>query len=305
MCDAAKNSKRFNLLMDAYGDPTSCGEKLSMPTEQTFQYFFETASDLIAMIDKYGNLIHMNKSCAETLGYTKAELIGVHITHILGETSKQKHISRFHELIKMGKIDFESIWLTKNGNEIFGDQRVVAIYDSHGQFAGAMGVFRDITMRKLAEKALKKREAELNATNKALEEMNIALRVLLKRRDEDKKELEEKVLSNIKQLVEPYLEDLRMTELNKAQRIYIDILEQNLRGIISSFTLNLTSTYLNFSPTEIRVSNLIKQGRTTKEMAELMKVSEKAISFHRQNIRKKMNLIKKKINLKSYLQIQM
>ncbi|HOS97647.1 MAG TPA: helix-turn-helix transcriptional regulator, partial [Deltaproteobacteria bacterium] len=63
----------------------------------------------------------------------------------------------------------------------------------------------------------------------------------------------------------------------------------------------LSQQYLNFTPMEMRIADLIKQGKTTKEIAALLKVSPFAVSFHRSNIRKKCGLQNAKRNLRAYL----
>ena len=54
---------------------------------------------------------------------------------------------------------------------------------------------------------------ELEAKTIGLEEANTALKVLLKQRENDKVELEEKVLLNVRELVFPYLEKLKMKKM--------------------------------------------------------------------------------------------
>lgn len=155
--------------------------------------------------------------------------------------------------------------------------------------------------RKQATEALKKREKQLELNTKNLEEVNTALKVLLKQRDEDKSELEEKVVFNVKELVLPYLENLKKGRLTTLQKSYLSVLESNLNEIISPFVHKLSSSYFNLTPKEIQVADLVKKGKTTKEIADLLKSSTRVIEFHRNNLRKKFGLTNKKTNLRSHL----
>jgi len=161
--------------------------------------------------------------------------------------------------------------------------------------------FVDITERKRAEKELKKREAELQINSANLQEVNTALRILLKQREEDKNELESKVLSNVKELVLPYIEKIKKLRMDKRGLAYIESLESNLKDIISPFSYKLSSQYLNLTPKELQVANLIREGKTSKEIAEMTNVSRSAIDIHRYRIRNKLGLNNKKANLRSYL----
>ena len=177
---------------------------------------------------------------------------------------------------------------------------IAPIYDK-GLINGILGFNIDITDLKKAEGALKEREKELQIEAHDLEEVNAALRVLLKRVDEDKIELEGKVLLNVKEMIVPYVEKLKMSGLNERQRTYVDILESSLNQIISPFSLRMSSKFLNFTPKELQVANLLRQGKTNKEIGELLNSSPRTIACHRENIRKKLGLKNKKANLKSYL----
>jgi DNA-binding NarL/FixJ family response regulator len=149
---------------------------------------------------------------------------------------------------------------------------------------------------------LQAREAELRHQTEELNEVNSALKVLLKRREQDKAVLEEKVLSNIKSMVGPYLEKLKQSRLNDQQMTCLNILESSLNDIVSSFTRELSSKYLALSPTEIQVANLIKEGKQTKEIADMLNLSTNTIISHRYKIRSKLGLKNKKVNLRAYLQ---
>ena len=156
--------------------------------------------------------------------------------------------------------------------------------------------------RENLECLVEERTAELEIKNDNLEELNVALNVLLKKREDDRRDLEVNFLHNVKNLILPYLEKLKSMDLSARQKIYIEILESNIHQIASPLARNLSSKYLNLTPTEIRVASLIKRDKTTKEIAETFHISESAIIYHRHNIRKKLGLNNKKINLKTYLQ---
>jgi PAS domain S-box-containing protein len=198
------------------------------------------------------------------------------------------------EIVK-GEIEF-----IREGEKRYYYNIIAPIYNK-GIIDGILGFNVDITERKKAEEALKEREKELQIEARNLEEANVALKVLLKRRDEDKAELEDNVLLNIKGLVTPYLEKLKMSGLDKSQKAYVTILEASLNQVTSPFLHRLSFSFSNFTPTEIQVANLLKQGKTNKEIGELLNSSSRTIAFHRDNIRKKLGLKNKKTNLKSHL----
>jgi len=148
---------------------------------------------------------------------------------------------------------------------------------------------------------LKAKKAELHLQTEELSELNSALRVLLKQREQDKDALEEKVLCNIKRVAVPYIEKLKKSRLNDEQITCLNILESNLNDIVSSFTRELSSKYLALSPTEIQVANLINEGKQTKEIADILNLSNNTIVSHRYKIRSKLGLKNKKVNLRAYL----
>ncbi len=160
---------------------------------------------------------------------------------------------------------------------------------------------REVEERKRAEKELRRREIDLKAQSQHLEEVNTALRVLLKQRGEDRDELQKKVLQNVKELVFPYLEQIKRIHVGTRLQTLVRIMESNLNNIISPFVDRLSTRFANLTPSEIRVANLIKEGRTNKEIASLMLVSKNTVLFHRHNIRKKLKLTGAAINLRAYL----
>jgi DNA-binding CsgD family transcriptional regulator/GAF domain-containing protein len=160
---------------------------------------------------------------------------------------------------------------------------------------------KEIKERKQAVCALKKREKELTKKNAELEDFNTAMKIIFKRRENDLYELEDKVLHNIKQLVEPAIDEVKKCGLNKKQKKYIQNLEMNLNDITSPMVQHLSSQKYQLTPSEIRIAGLVKHGRSTKEIAEFLSVASKTVETHRLNIRKKLGISNQGKNLRVFL----
>ncbi len=165
----------------------------------------------------------------------------------------------------------------------------------------SLASFADVTEREKTEESLRKREKELKDKTHELEELNAALRVLLKRREEDKVELENTVISGLSKLVMPYIEKMRKSNLKGSELVCLNIIESNLKDITSPFMHKLSSQFSSFTPRELQVANLINEGKTTKEIADFMNICPATVEIHRHHVREKLGLTKKKTNLRTYL----
>lgn len=158
----------------------------------------------------------------------------------------------------------------------------------------SVGTGIDITEQKRVENELKN-HAE------SLEDANIALRVLMNQKIVNQKDVEEKLQVNVNDLVLPYLQKLKKAGLDDRNKNYLAALERNLHDILSPFMKNFEAAHKNLTPQEIQIIDLLKQGKKTKEIAAMLDASVKTIETHRNHIRKKLNLIKAKVNLRSHI----
>ena len=159
----------------------------------------------------------------------------------------------------------------------------------------------EITALKLTEEALKNSQEALMEQKQSLEEANIAMKVLLKQREQDKLDLEKKVLNNVKDLVLPYVEKLKNARLKPKDRTLVAIVDEHLQDIISPLLQRLSNASMILTPQEMQVAALVKDGRTSQEIADILNVAETTINFHRKNLRIKFGLRNKRTNLRSYL----
>jgi len=131
--------------------------------------------------------------------------------------------------------------------------------------------------------------------------MNESLTLMLKNKNDERHALEEKVLLNVKSLIRPYLLKLKKSGLEARQKIFVEIIESNLEEIVSPLSRKLSFDYLGFTPSEIRVATMVKQGKKASEIARLMGISVRTVEGYRYAIRERLGIKGKKVNLRTYL----
>ena len=304
-------------------------------SRQRYQELVETTSDWIWEVDENATYTYCSPKVKDILGYSPEQILGKNPFDFMPRREAKRVSGCFQEIISRRKAfaSLENINRHKAGHEVALETSGVPLFDDNGKFIGFRGIDRDITKRKQAEsslenlneeleKRIEKRTVELMESNlqlkkeieernqvedelrvktRDLEELNTALKVLLKKRGEDKFELEEKIAGNVKELIFPYLEKLKRVNFGNREKTFLEIVEANLAAIISPFERTLSSKFIKLTPTEIQVANLIKLGKTSKEIAALSNLSCKTIEFHRNNIRTKLGIKNKKVNLRTHL----
>jgi PAS domain S-box-containing protein len=307
-------------------------EEVLRKSEEKYRVLLENCSDPILLADEHGNLVEANRMAEGLLGYSREELLQMHYTKIHPVREQERTAAAYRDIATKGQGGLhDGAILRKDGTVIPVDITATVIEYDHRKVLQAS--FRDISMHKntkeVLERLVRERTAELSEKNRQLaeevkehkrtevalrnktkqmqlnsnklQELNTALKVLLKQREEDKRDLEEKVLANVEELLIPYLEELKKGRMDARSEMQVSILEANLNNIISPFTHRLSSKYSGFTPREIQVANLIRQGRSTKDIARYVGVSESAINLYRHNIRNKLGLVSRKINLRAHL----
>lgn len=270
-----------------------------------FHNVFNLAGDGIYVTDDLGLITFANKALCDMLDYEPDELAGRPAVDLTPELAQEgAHEKMVREMYAMDYSNFfECLYQRKDGSILPVEAKVTNVRYGSQDSPALIICLRDITERKRFELEIKEANTELESKveerTRSIEEVNTALRVLLKSRDEDRLALEEKMVSNVRELILPYMEKLKKFNMDEIQKVYFDIIENNLNEIISPFLKKIK--YFNLTPTEIQVANFIKHGKNTKEIAELLNLSPRTVEGHRDSIRKKLNLNKNKANLRTHL----
>ncbi|MDY7033677.1 MAG: PAS domain-containing protein [Thermodesulfobacteriota bacterium] len=270
-------------------------------SEEKYGILVETLNEGFVILDEDLVVTYVNEKLCKILEYQREEIIGTSVIHFLGKLNRKTLNKRVAQLKKGEPVSLEITLQKISGGNIQSILSAKPMFDINGRYQGVFAVITDITRLKHTEYSLKQREKELKTKTVKLQEVNTALKVLLKAREHDIKETEKKILFNMKQLAMPYIQKLKKSKLDDRQIIYLDILETNLSEITSPLMKKLSPEHSNLSPKEIQVANLIIQGKSTKDIAELFSSSVRTIEAHRSNIRKKMGIKNKQVNLRIHL----
>jgi len=272
-------------------------------SEQRFRALVEQAAIGVAEVEiGTGRFMMVNRRLCEMVGRTREELLAATFHAITHPEDLHLHEKNKILLIagKIGHYTLEKRYLGKDGGIVWVNLTVSPLWKPGETPTRHITVIEDITERKRAEEALQRALEELQAKNITLQELNTTLKVLLEQREDDKSRMEERFVMNVQTLVLPFVEAMKKGPLEVGQQPRLDIIETHLRDIATPLLKNIRQ--FNLTPRELKVAALVRNGKSTKEIAEALGVSTGSIDVHRINIRKKIGLGNRRTNLQSHLQ---
>ena len=195
------------------------------------------------------------------------------------------------------------------------DDQGVILSDADDRPVSMIGAMRDVTAEREADLAarevqramqdeLARSERALRRQTTILDERNTALRVLLEQREQDRRELEQRVVGNVERLIDPSLDRLSRALRHRPERLEVEAVRYNLREIVSPFMERLAMRQASGPPLtrrETEVANLVRLGKTSAEIAQALHISTSSVAFHRANVRRKLGLSKGGPRLETHL----
>ncbi len=290
------------------GNRLSCGfvrditerkktERTLMKNEERFRMAAKAAHDLIWEWDATDDTLQWFNDIDGFLGYDEGEIsrdieAWLSLIHPQDRIHLQSAVDRHRSSTQ--PIQYEYRMKHRDGSWRHLKDQGFPLLDDQGRPYKWVGVCTDITER---------RRVELELENKAKEMANInkALNMLLRKKEKDHQKIEQNINEHFEKMIQPFLNRLRESITNKSQKRILDIIETEFKGILSPFTRKLSEPLIMLTPCEIQIASLIKQGLSNKEMARALNCAVRTIDTHRANIRRKLDLKNKKVNLRSYL----
>ncbi len=270
-------------------------ERKLKESENLYRAIFETTGTTTVIIENDMTMSLINSEFEKLTGYRKEDWEGKKKwTELVADKDDLKRMKNYHRLRRKNP---DSVPRNYEYRMFDSQGRIRNIFLTVDMIPGtskSVASFTDITEIRDAEEDVKRKSQKL-------EDLNTTLTVLLNKRAEDLAEIEHKILSNLKELVIPYIGMMKNSKMDAKCMSYISLIESNLKNIVAPFTNKLSSQYGNLTPKEIQIANFIKEGKTSKEIAQILNLSKSAIDVHRYRLRRKVGLNKRKTNLRNHL----
>jgi PAS domain S-box-containing protein len=241
----------------------------------------------------------VNDALARMAGFEPRNLIGRRVEDLISDPELLDIVRREDDYVySTGRPLFNQLAPLFNRQSGYYRLDKLPFTNRNGKLVGIIGLVVEVDEAPPPIEALKQ---ELSSMSRKLQETETALRVLIERREQDGSLSREELNTKIRNLVVPYLEHLKQTQLAPEQAEYVELLETNLKNVYDPGYARLSSSDYKFSPTELKVAQLVRDGKTNKEIARLLHLSKSTILTHRHHIRVKLGIRNKKVNLRSLL----
>lgn len=263
---------------------------------------------IVAITDMRGKIVYVNDAFCEISQYSKEELLGQDHRIINSGFHDHEFFTNMWTKIASGEI-----WIgdvknkAKDGSYYWVQTSVIPFKNEKGKIFQYVAIRTDITEKVLlkeklegANLRLKKISEELKAEKNSLNSKNIALNELIAHIEEDKNRIKKTIAGNIESIIFPLLETMK-SSANSLDKKYVDLVISSLKDLSEPFLKSNVRLSSHLTPKELQICNMIKNGLSVKEIAQILHLSPRTIDKHRENIRGKLDIKSKKINLASYL----
>jgi len=253
---------------------------------------FQSVGKGILLIDSDREIVKANQQASEIYGIPLEVLIGTPFCNLMDQQGCLAVNDICQRLFEGQRQRVEVTSLYVDGKTFPADIIISSMQLNGQQFWPV--IVRDITEQRALEDGLRAEKLQT-------EEMNVTLRNVLKSIESDRQEAEQNLSHRIRSSLLPGLEKVRKEKNADVRSSYLNMLSEQLVSLTTGFEKELDGDLLKLSKTELKICRFIKSGLTGKEICDAMNLSFETIQTHRKNIRKKLGLSGKTVNLHTFL----
>jgi PAS domain S-box-containing protein len=253
-------------------------------SEGKYRLLFNRVLAPIILIDEECRLVSVNQAACSLFEFSEKELSGLDVEELI---PKERWPKFKNEILKCLASDMDyhgEITLIGKDGKVLQTEIEATIHNTNGS-KYLLASFRDIGAHKQAEEAFKDKNAALNEVLAFLEE--------------EKLKFKRQIADTIDQVIAPILSKL-VKDDGTVSSNHLNALQDGLSGLAVEAG-GMLHTYGRLTPREMEICNLLKSGATSKEVAEALDISILTVNKHRERIRKKLVLVKKDVNLSTFL----
>lgn len=270
--------------------------------EERYEKAFRNSPDSITITDQEtGRFIEVNEGFEKITGYQRSYIVGKTSLELgmWKDPEVRKHM--IDALRRDGRVRDMFIEVVVRGGDVRSCLLSAELIHLDGKPC-LLGVTRDITDRVIADEKLRQTTDQLRQEHQELLRKNIALSEVLEHIEEEKNLYRHEICSNIEKLLRPAIRKLQ--DENRLTKRDVEVLVQGLDGVTGKYINDFRSNVAKLTPRELDILDMIKTGRSSKQIAEALGLSSQTVHKHRQSIRRKLQLDHREINLASYLRSQ-
>lgn len=261
-------------------------------SEKMLDAIFQSVGKGILLIDSDREIVKSNLLASEIFGIPPEVLVGTPFCSLTDQDGCRKLYESSEQLLEGHRLQMEVTGLYVDG-KTFPCEVTMTRMDLDGRPFWPV-IVRDITEQRALEDGLREEKRQS-------EEMNVTLRNVLKSIETDRHEVEQNLTHRIRTSLLPGLEKIRGEAQSDIRASYLDLIRQQLIALTAGFETELDADLLKLSKTELKICRFVKAGLTGKEICDTMNLSFETIQTHRKNIRRKLGLQGKNINLHTFL----
>lgn len=272
---------------------------------------YRSALDLhsiVAITNRLGKIVFVNEQFCAISQYSAQELLGKDHRILNSGHHSKEFFANMWKCITQGRSWAGDICNKAKDGSLYWLQTTIApCKNSSGAITHFIAIRTDITEKvALAEKflklnnKLKQLTEELKIEKTTLNNKNIALNEIISHIEDEKNRVKSTMATNLETVIYPLLENIR-SHCNSTEKKFVELALSSLKELSEPFFKNVHKKTFNLTPKELQICHMIRNGLGIKEIAQMLHLSSRTIGKHRENIRSKLALTSKKINLASYL----